>query len=137
MRQEQTLKAIAKADRFNQWMFETISPHCQGKILEIGSGIGNISNFFLEKKKDIVLSDIRANYCDYLEHKFHLKNEQLLSIDLTDPDLSLKFGSHLNTFDTVFALNVVEHIKDDELAIANCKRFLKPGRYIDNSRSGI
>ena len=29
------------------------------------------------------------------------------------------------TFDTVFALNVVEHIKDDNKAIENCKKLLK------------
>jgi len=36
----QTLEVIAKADKFNQWMFETIRPYCRGSILEIGSGIG-------------------------------------------------------------------------------------------------
>jgi 2-polyprenyl-3-methyl-5-hydroxy-6-metoxy-1,4-benzoquinol methylase len=29
------------------------------------------------------------------------------------------------TFDTVYALNVVEHIKDDNLAISNAKKLLK------------
>ena len=39
----ETLKAISEANKFNEWMYERIAPDCSGKILEIGSGIGNIS----------------------------------------------------------------------------------------------
>lgn len=124
----QTLEVIAEADQFNEWMFQTIAPFCNGKILEIGSGIGNISKFFIEEKKDIVLSDIRSNYCDYLARKFVLTDQNLIrNLNLTDPDISSRFGELLGTFDTVFALNVVEHIEEDALAISNCVKFLKPG----------
>lgn len=124
----QTLAVIAEAGRFNQWMYNTIAPFCQGKILEIGSGIGNISNFFIKENRNIVLSDIRSNYCDYLERKFGLTNETLVrNLNLTDPQIEERFGELLGTFDTVFALNVVEHIEEDQLAIANCVKFLKPG----------
>ena len=37
------------------------------------------------------------------------------------------YGDLLEKFDGLFALNVVEHIKDDTLAIANCKKLLRPG----------
>ena len=42
-----TLEAINSADKFNKWMYDTIQPFCAGNILEIGSGIGNISKFFI------------------------------------------------------------------------------------------
>ncbi len=42
---EDTLIAIAKADKFNFWMYSQLRPFLQGNILEIGSGIGNISDF--------------------------------------------------------------------------------------------
>ena len=38
-----------------------------------------------------------------------------------------KFKHLFNSFDTVFALSVVEHIFEDELAVANCKKLLKEG----------
>lgn len=41
------LKSISGADKFNRWMYETIKPFCKGRILEIGGGIGNISQYFL------------------------------------------------------------------------------------------
>ena len=45
----QTLEAMAAAPRLNQWMYETIGKQLDGNILEIGSGIGNISQFFLSR----------------------------------------------------------------------------------------
>jgi 2-polyprenyl-3-methyl-5-hydroxy-6-metoxy-1,4-benzoquinol methylase len=124
------LDVIAKADKFNKWMFETIKPHCKGKVLEIGSGIGNISQFFLaDSQFQIQLTDIRDNYCDRLKQKF-ASSKNLLgveNIDLVDPNFDTKYSSHLEKYDTVFALNVVEHIKEDNLAIANAKKMLVKG----------
>jgi 2-polyprenyl-3-methyl-5-hydroxy-6-metoxy-1,4-benzoquinol methylase len=119
-----TLNVIEEANLFNEWMYKTISPNCHGKILEIGSGIGNISRFFIADKKEIVLSDLRDNYCEILKEKY---NNPVLKIDLVHPNFDLEYKDLLETFDSVFALNVVEHIEDDILAIANCKRLLKKG----------
>jgi len=123
----ETLNVIEKADKFNNWMYETIKPHCKGKILEIGSGIGNISEFFIADKFDIVLSDLRDNYIEILTDKF---SNQVLKIDLVDENFNIKYNSLIGTFDSVFALNVVEHIKDDVQAIANCKKLLKKGGHL-------
>ena len=116
------LNVIEKADKFNGWMYKTITPFCKGRILEIGSGIGNISQFFIANKQEIVLSDLRDNYIEILRNKF---TNEVIKIDLVDPDFDIKYKDFLGTFDTVFALNVVEHIKDDLQAIANSKKLLK------------
>lgn len=120
-----TLEAIDKADNFNEWMYQTIKPFCKGKVLEIGSGIGNISRYFLRDNFDITFSDIRTSYCDVLLQKF--PSSKVLEIDLVDTNFDIKFAHLMNTFDTVYALNVVEHIKDDSLAISNAKKLLKEG----------
>jgi SAM-dependent methyltransferase len=129
---EDTLKTIARANRFNHWMYSTIKPYCKGNILEIGSGLGNISSFFLHDRARIFLSDIRDSYCESLETLFG-SDEPLLGIekmDLVDPEFDLKFSRHFNSFDTVFALNVVEHIFDDGEALANAHKLLKPGGHL-------
>lgn len=125
----ETLDAVATARQFNRWMYETILPHCQGTILEIGSGIGNISEFFLAAGHPICLSDIRPNYVDILTEKYgHYPNlRSVLLMDLVDPDFDRQFQPELETFDTIFALNVVEHIQDDELAVRNAGKLLKTG----------
>jgi SAM-dependent methyltransferase len=128
-----TLDAISVADRFNAWMFAVIQPFCSGRILEIGSGIGNISSVFLTNNATICLSDLRPEYCQDLNHKFsHFKN--LLGIevmDLIDPSFDRKYAHLFDSFDTVFALNVIEHIENDRQAIANASKLLKQnGRLI-------
>lgn len=125
---EVTLDVIAQADLFNKWMYQTIKPFCKGEVLEIGSGTGNISQFFLDDKYFITLSDIRPHYVNRLNKQFaEYKNlRNALVIDLVDPDFNERYKSLLGSFDTVFALNVVEHIEDDTLAIKNCKSLLKP-----------
>jgi|TARA_B100001964_G_C14186002_1_gene578653 2-polyprenyl-3-methyl-5-hydroxy-6-metoxy-1,4-benzoquinol methylase len=121
-----TLDLIRDAGKFNKWMYKTIEPYCKGKILEIGSGVGNISQFFLEDAYPITLSDIRQGYCDKLKHDFssYKTLQEIQLIDLTDPDFDNKFKDLFNSFDTIFALNVVEHIFDDNLAIKNCRKLL-------------
>ena len=126
---ETTLDVISDADNFNNWMFKTILPYCKGDILEIGSGIGNISERFLSNGFNITLTDIRDGYCDRLRDKF--KNQKTLkgvmNINLVDDDFDTKHADLFETFDTIFALNVVEHIKDDQQAIDNAKKLLRKG----------
>jgi SAM-dependent methyltransferase len=121
------LDVISSATKFNRWTYETISPFCSGKILEIGSGVGNISNFFVADNRTITLSDIRSNYRDILQKKFNMSADNVLDIDIAHTNFTTNYSSLLNSFDSVFALNVVEHIKDDQLAIQNMYQLLKPG----------
>jgi SAM-dependent methyltransferase len=119
------LDVISKADKFNYWMYETITPYCQGTILEIGSGVGNLSQFFIKEKKDIFLSDIRDNYGDILKSKFNLDGQRVLNIDIAELDFEKKYAELFEKFDSIFCLNVVEHIENDDLAIKNMMKLLK------------
>jgi SAM-dependent methyltransferase len=126
---EATLDVIARAHRFNRWMYDTIKPYCTGKIFEIGSGTGNISRCFIEDRRQIMLSDFREAYCNNLSDRFR-DSPSVLGIeimDLIDPAFDSKFDRHFGKFDTVFALNVIEHISDDVLALNNCYKLLGKG----------
>lgn len=122
---EAALETISELSRFNRWMYETIRPHCHGRMLEVGSGIGNLSRCFLDDGCDLVLSDLRAPYVRRLEEDF--PGRRVVSIDLVHPRFADVYGHHLASFDTVFALNVVEHIADDVRALENCRRLVRPG----------
>lgn len=122
---EETLQAIAQADRFNAWMYDQVRPYAKGKILEIGSGIGNLSQFFISDGYDITLSDVRVQYTEQLSRKY--PGMQVLEMDLVHPFFRDQYHDHLGTYDLVFALNVVEHILNDRLALNNMRSLLKPG----------
>ena len=121
---EDTLNAVAKADKFNFWMYSQMRPFLRGNILEIGSGIGNISDFLTKEFSSACLSDVRDQYTEHLKQRFPHNN--VLNIDLVHPEFETVYQKLLGSFDFVFALNVVEHIKDDSLAASNMARLLKP-----------
>lgn len=122
---EETLKAISQAKQFNKWMYDSIEKHCHGKILEIGSGIGNISEFFIKNNKSITLSDIREQYRSYLRESEITRMVQTIDIDIVKDEFEKAYSDHIGQFDTVFALNVVEHIENDKKAIDNMLKLLK------------
>lgn len=125
----ETLEVISEAENFNRWMYETIRPLCSGRILEVGSGIGNISHFFIHDGYDITLSDFENSYFPRLKKKFDNKPNLrgIYLIDFSTQNIEEKFPGLAGTFDTVFALNVVEHIEDHRQALINANKMLKPG----------
>ena len=124
-----TLQVIAKADHFNEWLYEQIRPELHGKIIEIGSGIGNISQFLVRDGYDISLSDLDEGYLEALVKKFgqNPRVERILPIDLVAADFTSRYALLEGRYETVFLLNVLEHIEDDHRAISNTHFLLKPG----------
>ena len=110
-------------------MYDEISPFLNGLVLELGSGIGNISRMVLDDRFPTVLSDVNSSYLDQLKTAFssysNLRN--VITLDLQDPFFQTTNGDLQGKFDTIFLLNVIEHLKDDHAAVENCKYMLKAG----------
>src|SRR6187549_2377935 len=94
----ETLSIIADAKNFNNWTFEAIRPWCSGKILEIGSGIRNISGRFVDHNYDITLSDIRSSYRNFLAQKFPglASENKILPFDLVLKKFDREYESWFN-----------------------------------------
>lgn len=122
----QTLSSISKATAFNRWMYSQIKPYTYGKTLEIGSGIGNISAFFLRENRDIHLSDINEDYLTALRENYGAEAKSIQYIDIADANFDKLYQHLLSTFDSVFCLNVIEHVENDRVAINNLTKLLKP-----------
>jgi SAM-dependent methyltransferase len=125
----ETLEIFSEAGQFNGWMFERIERYCRGAILEIGSGIGNISAYLVEHFADVTLSDMQPEYCRRLRRTFEGRPsvKGIYSVDLAAPDFGRAYPQLLGRFDTVVALNVVEHIDDHVLAVKNAHSLLRSG----------
>lgn len=126
---EATLEVMSGAPHFNRWMFDTIRPYLTGPVLEIGSGIGNLSEHLLATGMPSVLSDLRSHYCRQLQARFgqHESCTRIQQLNLVDPHFARLHRSLYGSFRSAFALNVVEHIQDDALALANASQLLMPG----------
>lgn len=125
----ETLEQFQQAHRFNRWLFGSIAPYCKGRVLEVGSGIGNLSTLFLEKGFQLTATDLREEYCQLLRQRYggHPNLQQVVQLDLATEQFNQHYAGLAGQFDTVIAVNVVEHIRHHQLAIEHCKQLLKPG----------
>jgi SAM-dependent methyltransferase len=121
------LKTLNSAVNFTNWLYSEIKPYLFRNILELGSGIGTYSEKVVRdfKESTIILSDIDENYVNTLENRFKsYKNVIVKKIDLTKQD---DFKNINITVDSVFALNLLEHVEDDVAALNNIYNVLKTG----------
>jgi glycosyltransferase involved in cell wall biosynthesis len=118
------LYRLEKAQLFNRWMADAIAPYVGARVLEIGAGIGNITNWLLPR--DFYLaSDINPHYLDYLRN-FAL-GRPYLQVDRLDLEDPAGFERWAGQFDTVVCLNVLEHVRDPLTALRNMATALRPG----------
>lgn len=122
-----TLKIFATANSFNNWLYDSVSPYCVGEVLEVGSGIGNISEYLCRDGLSITLSDNRIEYCKILKERFQNPNHaiRVFHLDISAENFDEIYATLTGTFNTVILLNVLEHIENRNLVLKNCKNLLK------------
>ncbi|HUI79990.1 MAG TPA: glycosyltransferase [Bryobacteraceae bacterium] len=119
------LDTLADTPRFNEWMADTIRPFVGSRVLEIGAGIGNLTSKLSPRRKMYVASDIDDEHLARLRTRFHSRpNFEIVPCDVADPN---DFHTFTGCFDSVICLNVVEHVENDRMALANISSALTPG----------
>jgi SAM-dependent methyltransferase len=120
-----TLEVLSQTPRLNQWLYSKLAPHVKGDVLEIGSGIGNLSNLLLRDAERVVLSDMENHYLDALTKRFG--DDPRVVVARYDLESAPPPEIASRQFDTIVAVNVIEHIRDDHGLVAQLATMLKPG----------
>lgn len=115
-----TLEVLIEAKNYNKWIADEILSHISAPVLEIGAGTGNLTAFCL-KKTPFYISDKDAGLVRSLKKRF--SNEKNIFFNVLD--ITKKQKQLVGFFSTIFAINVLEHIKDDEAALKNIHNLLK------------
>jgi len=108
-------------------MFDRLRHWVGRHVLEIGSGIGNLSAFLVGSER-LVLTDTREEYLKRLRQRFaqhpHVAVERLY--------LPNEHGALAEQrFDTIICLNVLEHVADDSASLVAIRGMLAPlGRLV-------
>jgi SAM-dependent methyltransferase len=123
----ETLEILAEAPRYNRWQFDMVAPWLGRRILEVGAGIGNMSEQFLESRPELlVVTDTDAFYRARLAERFAGRPEVVVeALSMPDPSAGPRFAKY--RLDTVIATNVVEHIEDDLGTVRTMGGLLVPG----------
>lgn len=123
----ETLEIMSAAPRYAAWQVEMLRPWLGRRILEIGSGIGNISSEFRQLNPEaLVLTDTDPWYLQRLRDQY-AEDPVVQFADLTLPDPTARERFAGLALDTVVALNVVEHIEDDLGALQAMRELVVPG----------
>jgi SAM-dependent methyltransferase len=120
-----TLEIFAHTPQLNRWIYSRFAACIHGDVLEIGSGIGNLSAHIVEDAARAVLTDVEPPYLERLQATFADGDRvQVARFDLDGDVPEVVAG---RTFDAIIAVNVIEHIHDDRRAVAMLASLLKPG----------
>ncbi len=119
-----TLQRMRHVGRYNEWVWTRLDPYVGDRVLEVGCGVGNFTRF-LRDREHVVVTDNNEHYLELLRTAFErLENVRVCRVDWTDPSLD---DLRAERFDTIICLNVLEHIEDDDAALATFARLLEPG----------
>lgn len=112
---EYTLEVMNKAKWYNLWILQFIGPYLRKSILEVGAGIGNFSKH-LSKYGKVTGIDINRSYIKKYTHLGFRYGYGNIEKGV--------FFFKKERFDSVVCLNVLEHIKDDDIALKNIHELL-------------
>jgi SAM-dependent methyltransferase len=117
--------AIADARNYMDWIVGTLRPYLGRDILEVGIGHGSYYEYLGKlgsyRGVDIDPANVEASRARYPGGNFALADI-----------CSEEFRAHFQpgSVDTVVCCNVIEHIEDDNRAVANIANALVPGGHL-------
>ena len=121
----QTLTSLAELDRYNYWLYEQIADAVGTRVLEVGSGTGNITQFLATQERHVTATDVVPSYRRLLEETF--ANQPQVKVGEFNLDKAASDEYAQGNFDTVVCLNVLEHIENDLFALQQMRKTLAPG----------
>ncbi|MDQ3170579.1 MAG: glycosyltransferase [Acidobacteriota bacterium] len=123
---ETTLRRMASISPYNYWLHQWVEPHIGERVLEVGSGIGNQTQYFLDRDR-IIASDVETDYLRELSDAFGRRSNLRIAsfhFPLSDAD---RRDLQEERVDSIVCMNVLEHIEDDASTLADFSSVLQPG----------
>ena len=122
------LEAMSFARNYHKWIIDMFKPFLRGTVAEVGAGSGNFSKLLLERLPEIQLTAFEPSINMFKRLRTSLDNESRLQA------VNAFFGDsiqqHMETFDAVLYVNVLEHIENDLEELRTVKSSLKHGGHV-------
>ena len=115
---------MERAQRYFEWQKDLVLPQLGHRVLEIGWGVGNFTRMLLDREL-VVGIDIDSQCVQKHRERFaDCPNVVSLEMDAADGTID---GLEQYGLDSVVALNVLEHIANDQAALESLWRLLPEG----------
>jgi 2-polyprenyl-3-methyl-5-hydroxy-6-metoxy-1,4-benzoquinol methylase len=109
-----TLSILEEAVAYHRWIFQKIRPYLGKDILEVGCGIGSLTDLLLRQGR-VIVADLNEGYLRTVGNKFrtHPNLKEILIWDVQQEP-----PKHLHmAIDTIVCSNVLEHVRDDDFVL--------------------
>ena len=130
-----TLRRMAGLAAYNRWLHDRFDAFLGRRILEVGSGVGNQTRYFVDRER-VVASDIEPHYLRELRRRFEgSANVRVASFafPLGDSERADLRGERI---DSIVCMNVLEHIEHDSADAARLRVGARPRRPSGAARAG-
>jgi len=119
--QSQTLESLTSAVNYHAWLTDLALPHLGQHPLELGSGLGDYAETWLERGvPEITVTEADPDRLGVLRRRFADRPQvHVRTIDVLHPEPA--------AHSALVAINVLEHIPDDVAALRAAHTLLRPG----------
>ena len=119
-----TLDIFLKTPRLNGWIFDRLKPWLGQRVVEVGSGLGTITELMLDREH-VLATELEDEFLGRLRDRFAAyPNVAVDKLDLEDVPVE-RLREH--RLDTIVCVNVLEHVKDDQGALDRLRQSVVPG----------
>lgn len=121
------LELLQETSAYRRWLHRLIAPYLGTRILEIGCGIGNYTEFLLQHGA-VLATDMEPSYVQRVAARF--QDHATCKTGVLDATAcSEQQYACLQEFDpdTLVCLNVLEHIEEDVAVVRSFSEWVHPG----------
>ena len=119
----QDLEALANLPAYQEWVLEKFRPYLQGKVIEIGAGMGNITSRYADAVEELLLVEPAKNLEGRLRGRFENQPHVRVLCALVE---NVVPAAHGVPFDSALMVNVLEHVGDDASMLSSIRSILRP-----------
>ena len=114
----------ANAPNYTSWIADLCQPYLGNRVLEVGAGHGDLTVRFARPGVEVVATDISKRCLDVLGERFaDAEHVEVRHLDLFDHDDG-------GGYDSAVLVNVLEHLPDDQAALEELRRLVRPGGHV-------